>query len=257
MTGDELRLLLIAALPRVAEARDELRDLDAAIGDGDLGVTVGRRGAGGRRGPGRPAGRCDPGHGPADGRDDPRPGEPVDLLGAGHGRAPGGLEGARRRAGRRLRRRPAGGAGRRPSPSRPAASPRSATRPSSTRWCRASTPRPPRRTRPLPAAITAAREGVERTRDLVSQRGRAAWVGERTAGHADGGATAWVRVLERRAELDHARRASLRRVLPGGRQAIGVVVRVRAWTLGATRRRRPTRGSRARRTCHGWRVLSG
>ena len=41
MTGDELRLLLIGALPRVAEARDELRDLDAAIGDGDLGVTVG------------------------------------------------------------------------------------------------------------------------------------------------------------------------------------------------------------------------
>ena len=41
MTGDELRLLLIGALPRVAAARDELRDLDAAIGDGDLGVTVG------------------------------------------------------------------------------------------------------------------------------------------------------------------------------------------------------------------------
>ena len=41
MTGDELRRLLIGALPRVAEARDELRDLDAAIGDGDLGVTVG------------------------------------------------------------------------------------------------------------------------------------------------------------------------------------------------------------------------
>ena len=56
---------------------------------------------------------------------------------------------------------------------------------------------------PLPAAIAAAREGVERTRELVSQRGRAAWVGERTAGHADGGATAWVRVLEAiEAELD-------------------------------------------------------
>ena len=41
MTGDELRLLLIGALRRVADARDELRDLDAAIGDGDLGVTVG------------------------------------------------------------------------------------------------------------------------------------------------------------------------------------------------------------------------
>jgi dihydroxyacetone kinase-like protein len=49
---------------------------------------------------------------------------------------------------------------------------------------------------PLAAAIDAARDGVERTRDLVSQRGRAAWVGERTAGHADGGATAWVRILE-------------------------------------------------------------
>jgi dihydroxyacetone kinase len=56
---------------------------------------------------------------------------------------------------------------------------------------------------PLPAAIAAARNGVERTRDLVSQRGRAAWVGERTAGHADGGATAWVRILEAiQAELD-------------------------------------------------------
>jgi dihydroxyacetone kinase len=56
---------------------------------------------------------------------------------------------------------------------------------------------------PLTAAIAAARDGVERTRDLVSQRGRAAWVGERTAGQADGGATAWVRILEAiQAELD-------------------------------------------------------
>src|ERR687897_68588 len=56
---------------------------------------------------------------------------------------------------------------------------------------------------PLAAAIDAARAGVERTRDLVSQRGRAAWVGERTAGHPDGGATAWVRILEAvQAELD-------------------------------------------------------
>ena len=56
---------------------------------------------------------------------------------------------------------------------------------------------------PLAAAITAARDGVERTRTLVSQRGRAAWVGERTAGHADGGATAYVRLLEAiQAEMD-------------------------------------------------------
>ena len=101
-----------------------------------------------------------------------------------------------RRAGGRLRRPACGRRVPRPSRSRPAASPRSATRPSSTRWCRASTPPRPSPDAPLPAAITAAREGVDRTRDLVSQRGRAAWVGERTAGHADGGATAWVRVLE-------------------------------------------------------------
>jgi hypothetical protein len=53
------------------------------------------------------------------------------------------------------------------------------------------------------AAIEATRDGVERTRGLVSQRGRAAWVEEGTAGHADGGATASVRVLEAvQAEMD-------------------------------------------------------
>lgn len=48
----------------------------------------------------------------------------------------------------------------------------------------------------LSSMIVAAREGVLSTIDVQSQRGRAAWVGERTVGHADGGATAYVRFLE-------------------------------------------------------------
>lgn len=40
MTGPELATLLDAALVLLADARDELRALDAATGDGDLGFTV-------------------------------------------------------------------------------------------------------------------------------------------------------------------------------------------------------------------------
>lgn len=40
MNGPELAALVTRAMPLLAESRDELRDLDAAIGDGDLGITV-------------------------------------------------------------------------------------------------------------------------------------------------------------------------------------------------------------------------
>lgn len=42
MTGAELGTLLDRALELVAKNEDELRDLDSAIGDGDLGITVSR-----------------------------------------------------------------------------------------------------------------------------------------------------------------------------------------------------------------------
>jgi hypothetical protein len=42
MTGYELRSLLDRALELWAKSEDELRDLDSAIGDGDLGITVSR-----------------------------------------------------------------------------------------------------------------------------------------------------------------------------------------------------------------------
>jgi dihydroxyacetone kinase len=40
MNVDDLRLLVADAMLTLQAARDELRDLDAAIGDGDLGITV-------------------------------------------------------------------------------------------------------------------------------------------------------------------------------------------------------------------------
>lgn len=40
MTGDELRRILDVVLTSLAEQADEFRKLDAAVGDGDLGVTV-------------------------------------------------------------------------------------------------------------------------------------------------------------------------------------------------------------------------
>lgn len=48
----------------------------------------------------------------------------------------------------------------------------------------------------LEKMIDAAQDGVRQTMQLQSQCGRAAWVGERSVGHADGGATAYVRLLE-------------------------------------------------------------
>lgn len=55
---------------------------------------------------------------------------------------------------------------------------------------------PPDGQEALSEMATAAQAGVEGTTDKVSRRGRAGWVGERTAGHPDGGATAYWRLLE-------------------------------------------------------------
>jgi dihydroxyacetone kinase-like protein len=44
--------------------------------------------------------------------------------------------------------------------------------------------------------IAKAREQVSATAPMQSKKGRAAWVQERSIGHADPGATAYVRFLE-------------------------------------------------------------
>jgi dihydroxyacetone kinase-like protein len=49
---------------------------------------------------------------------------------------------------------------------------------------------------PLAAGVAAARQAVEETRSLQSMRGRASWMGERSKGLQDPGATAYLRFLE-------------------------------------------------------------
>lgn len=48
----------------------------------------------------------------------------------------------------------------------------------------------------LPLMIEKVEQSIQASAPLISQKGRAAWVGERTMGHRDGGATAFLRFLE-------------------------------------------------------------
>lgn len=51
-------------------------------------------------------------------------------------------------------------------------------------------------TQPLAAAIAAAARGVSQTETMEAKKGRARWLGDRGAGYADAGATAYLRFLE-------------------------------------------------------------
>lgn len=44
--------------------------------------------------------------------------------------------------------------------------------------------------------ITSVKDSIETSKDWISKKGRAAWVGERTIGERDGGQTAYLRFLE-------------------------------------------------------------
>lgn len=49
--------------------------------------------------------------------------------------------------------------------------------------------------RSLAAALAAAEEGVERTKDMIATKGRASYLGERSLGHQDPGATSFTLLL--------------------------------------------------------------
>jgi len=195
MTGDDLRRRLVAAMPAVAASRDELRDLDAAIGDGDLGVTVGD----GALAVADALAALAPGATPAAvlrtaastfARTNPSTFSALTAgallaaakaLGDADDPDPATLLAAADAGAAALAARGKSAVGDKtvldalvPSLDAARAAP----------------------DRALAAAIDAAQAGVQATRDQVSQRGRAAWVGERTAGHADGGATAYLRLLQ-------------------------------------------------------------
>jgi phosphoenolpyruvate---glycerone phosphotransferase subunit DhaL len=193
----ELAELIQAAMGALAEHRGELRQLDAAIGDGDLGITVGDGAAAVRqalagqppatvadvlRACARSFARANPstmsGLAAAallaaarqlDETDDLDRAAAVILLAAAAG-AIAERGGAARGDKTILDAMAPSLDALRAAPAGPAAA--------------------------LQAMISAAAGGIELTRGQESQRGRAAWVGERSIGHADGGAVAYQRLLE-------------------------------------------------------------
>lgn len=198
MKADQLSVLLTAAMADLESSRDELRRLDAAIGDGDLGITV----ADGARAVG------------AGLRGDPTPGDPAGVLrlvaktfaAANPSTMSALVAGALLAAARQLGDRPdldrdgalqigdaavasittRGGAAVGDKTILDALVPsidalRAATGDGATA---------------LTAMIDAAQSGVDQTTGLPSLRGRAAWVGPRSVGNPDGGATAYVRLLQ-------------------------------------------------------------
>lgn len=196
MTGAELRALLDRALELVAKSEDELRDLDSAIGDGDLGITVSR---------GAQAARQSIGALPPEAT----PTEIIRALATTIASAnpssfsalvaTGLLAASRSIAGREslsvadvvtmaqqavpaIAKRGKSEVGDKtvldalvPSVAALEANPSDGG---------------------LTAMIAAARQGIEDTTAGVSRKGRAAWLGERTIGHPDPGATAYLRFLE-------------------------------------------------------------
>ncbi len=196
MKGPELVARLDAALPRLAAASDELRDLDAALGDGDLGITVAKG--------------CAAVHAAVEALEDPTPGTVLRASGSAFASANpstmaalvgGGLLAAAKAVG--------------DTRDLDAAGVVAAGRAFADRIIARGKAEPGDKTlldallpsldaledggdAPVVLArmVAAADQGVRTSAALVSQRGRAAWVGERGAGSPDPGATAWLRFLQ-------------------------------------------------------------
>jgi dihydroxyacetone kinase-like protein len=204
--GAELRAVLDRAFEKLAESADELRDLDAAVGDGDLGVTVSR---------GASAARQAMGSLP----DAATPAEVLRALATAISSASPSSFGALVASGLL-------------AASRSIAASQSLSRDDVVVIAQQAAAAVEKRGKSqvgdktvldalipsvralegsasaetLPAMIEAARKGIDETTPNVSRRGRAAWLGERAQGHPDPGAVAYLRFLEAlRLSLDGAR----------------------------------------------------
>lgn len=191
--------LLDRALGLLAGRADELRDLDAAVGDGDLGITVGKGCEAVRA---RLAGLVDPT--PAQvirtagaAAANANPSTMAALVGGGlmaGGKALGEADSIGRREGIALARAIADSIATRGKSAVgdktildalvPAVDALQAAGPEADDVA------------VLHTMVEAARTGVESTTGLQNRRGRAAWLGERSAGHPDPGAIACLRFLE-------------------------------------------------------------
>ena len=191
MNADELRTILARSFALLATSEDELRDLDAAVGDGDLGITV----AGGSR-----AAQAALSAMPATATiADIFRGLGTTIAGANPSSfsalAATGLLAAARVA---------------PTPLDRAALARVATDAVAAIAKRGKAERGDKTVldalipsidaieagADLDGVIDAARNGIEETRGGIAKRGRASWLAERSVGHADPGAVAYLRFLE-------------------------------------------------------------
>jgi dihydroxyacetone kinase phosphoprotein-dependent L subunit len=196
MTGTELRAILDRAFELVARNEAELRDLDSAIGDGDLGITVSRGASAARQSIAAL----------------PPEATPSDVIRA----AAMAIASANPSSFAAL---VATGL---LAASRSAAGSDSLTTGDVVTMARQAIPAIAKRGKSevgdktvldalvpsvaaleanpshggLAAMIEAARKGIEDTAGGVSRKGRAAWLGERTIGHRDPGAMAYLRFLE-------------------------------------------------------------
>lgn len=197
MNGSELVALLDAALERLAESRDELRRLDADLGDGDLGITV-EKGCGAVRA--KLAELADP-----------SPAEVLRAAGSAFATANpstfaaltgGGLLAAAkavadadelaRDTALTIARAVADSIKTRGKAELGDKTVLDALVPSVEALDRAEGDD----RAALGAMVDAARAGVAESASSESRRGRASWLQERSAGHPDPGATAYVRFLE-------------------------------------------------------------
>ena len=195
LTGERLRTLIIATLKRWANCSDELRDLDAAVGDGDLGITV-------RSG-------CEAVSARVRGLANPRPADVLKTAGAAFASAnPSTM--AALVGGALLAAAKALGDAETIDRAQAVAVLSAATDSIATRgkaqlgdktMLDALAPsldalKTAEDSLAVDAMIQAAQRGIDETTPLPSRRGRAAWVGERAIGHPDPGATAYVRFLQ-------------------------------------------------------------
>lgn len=198
MQGDELRDVLRATMGRLELYRDELRDLDAAIGDGDLGITVAGGAAAVRveletaTGPTSPAELL---RSVATRFASANPSTMSALVASallGAAKAVGGSTDLDRAAALTIAQTAVDRITERGGARLGDKTLLDALVPSVDALREA----PADAFTALDLMIQSAREGVESTTSRQSQRGRAAWVGERSIGHPDGGATAYLRLLE-------------------------------------------------------------
>ena len=196
MTGAELRVLLDRALELLAKNEDELRDLDSAIGDGDLGITVSRGAEAARKSIAALAANSTPSEvirTLATTIASANPSSFAALV------ATGLLAASRPVAGRESL--TAGDVVTMAQQAIPAIAKRGKAELGDKTMLDALVPsvaalEASSSDEALAAMIAAARKGIEDTTSTVSRKGRAAWLGERTIGHPDPGATAYLRFLE-------------------------------------------------------------